>query len=243
MGIGAGLNKAVAFKDIAQSNLTGSLAKAKFMVYETKDLDGFLDEIDFFLNPSSIVVKRSATFEEEKQNQATTQTAYKGTDPISLELGELWFDTYDSRENVRETYIDRLEKLVQYVPGTHYLPAVTLVWGQFTHSTIFAPEYVFYMKDLNVTYSMFLPDATPVRAKVSVCLTQIATVTFEDMFRQKQSPDHAKFVTVRRGDTLQGIAHREYRNPREWRRIAESNGLHDPLNLKPGTRLLVPPIL
>jgi nucleoid-associated protein YgaU len=48
---------------------------------------------------------------------------------------------------------------------------------------------------------------------------------------------------VGRGDTLQSIAFKEYDDAGEWRRIAEANGIDDPLELAPGKRLLIPPIL
>jgi nucleoid-associated protein YgaU len=48
---------------------------------------------------------------------------------------------------------------------------------------------------------------------------------------------------MKRGDTLQAIAHAEYDDPREWRRIADTNGIDDPMSLRPGNKLLVPPIL
>ena len=65
----------------------------------------------------------------------------------------------------------------------------------------------------------------------------------QEVQEPKQSPDHAKLYTVRRGDTLQGIAMAEYDDPREWRRIADTNGITNPMSLPPGTKLLVPPIL
>ena len=59
----------------------------------------------------------------------------------------------------------------------------------------------------------------------------------------RDPPDHTKRRTVKMGETLALIAHEEYDDPAEWRRIADANGIEDPLNLTPGTRLLVPPIL
>ena len=43
------------------------------------------------------------------------------------------------------------------------------------------------------------------------------------------------------GDSLASIAYREYGAPAYWRALAEANGIDDPLRLRPGTRLLVPP--
>jgi nucleoid-associated protein YgaU len=94
-----------------------------------------------------------------------------------------------------------------------------------------------------VDYTLFLPDATPVRPKVDLSLEQIMLRKEENAQRPKESPDHAKLYTVKKGDTLQGIATAEYDDPREWRRIAKTNNIDDPLELRPGMKLLVPPIL
>lgn len=47
--------------------------------------------------------------------------------------------------------------------------------------------------------------------------------------------------TVRAGDTLARIALRFYDDPNKWPRIAKASGLRNPRNLKPGTRLTIPP--
>ena len=48
---------------------------------------------------------------------------------------------------------------------------------------------------------------------------------------------------MRRGDTLQSISNATYDTPVEWRRIAEANGIEDPMELVPGAQLMIPPIL
>lgn len=230
--------------DQTSGHLFGAeLIKAKLKSFKTPDLKGPLDEIEFFLNPNSITIEREAKLEGDASNQGKEEKKFTLTYPTCMKLGELWFDTYDTRESVRKKYIDKIEGLLEYVPSTHYLPVVTLVWGQFTQETEKSPEYAFYVTKFTVDYTMFLPDATPVRAKVSLGLEQATTKKQEDAWKPKQSPDHAKLYTVKRGDTLQGIALREYEDPREWRRIAKTNNINDPLSLRPGTRLLVPPIL
>jgi nucleoid-associated protein YgaU len=53
-------------------------------------------------------------------------------------------------------------------------------------------------------------------------------------------PGHRTYRTVA-GDTLQVIAYREYHRPGYWRALAETNGIDDPLRLRPGTTILIPP--
>jgi nucleoid-associated protein YgaU len=90
---------------------------------------------------------------------------------------------------------------------------------------------------------MFLESGLPVRATVTISLRQAASATEQQEQIKKQSPDHAKIHAVQRGETLQMIASREYDDPGEWRRIADANGIDDPLQVEPGRRLMIPPIL
>ena len=198
-------------------------------------------DIEFFLNPNKISISKSLEIEESKD--ATPQKKESkpaATQPLTMDLGQVWFDTYDSRDNVRKKYIDVLEGLLDPLKETHHPPAVYFVWGAFSSDSSLLDEYFFYVQKLDVTYEMFLPDGTPVRASVKMKLQQCNA---KEVHVQKQSPDHAKLYTVRRGDTLQGIAMNEYDDPREWRRIADSNSISDPMSVLPGTKLLIPPIL
>jgi nucleoid-associated protein YgaU len=54
------------------------------------------------------------------------------------------------------------------------------------------------------------------------------------------SADVPNTHTVRRGDTLSGIAARHYNDPGLWRHIATANGISNPRVLKPGQVLRVP---
>lgn len=223
----------------------GDLVKAKLVAFNKVDgtQSDQIGEFEFFLNPSTITVEREMKLEMEESAQGKAEAKYASTMPRCLKLPDLYFDTYDSRESVREKYIDGLEKLLEYDKKSHYAPVCSLIWGQFSQLTEKGPEYQFYVTKLSVDYTMFLPDATPVRAKVSMTLEEATTKKQELEKKGKESPDHAKLYTVKRGDTLQGIATAEYDDPREWRRIAKTNGITNPMDLRPGTKLLVPPIL
>jgi hypothetical protein len=225
--------------DFKNKLLGGALEKAKFEVYDAPN-GSHTSDIEFYLNPKSITVEKSMMLEEPETQGNATEVRWTVTNPVVMKLGELWFDTYESRESVRSKYIDQLEKLLDYDKKQHHPPVVRLVWGKFTQDSAFASLYQFYVEKLTVDYTMFLPGGAPVRAKVQVGLKQ--TIPIENQ-AAKQSPDHAKVYTVKRGDTLQAIAFAEYDDARQWRRIAETNDLDDPMSLRPGSKLLVPPIL
>ncbi len=197
----------------------------------------------FNYNPETIGVEKRTQFQEHP-TQGSDSGAKEWTHGNSrvLTISELYFDTYENKENVRTKYIDRLEALAHMDPELHRPPKLLFLWGKFMAENDVYNSCQWYLQGLKVTYVMFLSDGTPVRAKVELSLVE-ATSIDEQQQKDPQSPDHAKVCTVARGDTLQSIAYREYDDPGEWRRIAEVNAIDDPLNIEPGTRLLVPPIL
>ncbi len=234
-----------AFDSMPESLFGGALAKAEFVIHnvENGDIGPALETFKFYINPHTIHIDKEIDFKEEEVTHGTTRLRYGSTKPVCLNLGELWFDTYDTRESVRKKYIDTLEKLLDYKKDTHVLNVVKFVWGEFTMLSDVDIDYVFLPSKLSVDYTLFLPSGMPCRAKVSMCLRQFMTAKKEASIRPKESPDHARIYTVKRGDTLQSIARFAYDSPTEWRRIANSNKLDDPMVLRPGTQLMLPPIL
>lgn len=229
------------------SQFGGNLEKAQLDIYELKDgsinSEAPARSLKLWLNPHTIEIDKEVEFKETEQNQGTTNLRYSQTKPIHLSIGEMWFDTYDTRESVREVYIDHLEELLSYNPGTHVLNGVVFTWGNFSSRTRFKANYIFLPQKMKVAYTMFLPCGMPCRAKVSLCLQQLMTPQMEGVMAPKGSPDHARIYTVKRGDTMQSIARMAYDTPTEWRRIAAHNKIDDPMSLYPGQSLLLPPIL
>ena len=96
------------------------------------------------------------------------------------------------------------------------------------------------VESVSEEFLLFSPSGVPLRARLSVTFREYVTPEEQATVTPKYSPDHDKLVTVRRGQTLPQIAFQIYGDPREWRPIADANGLDDPLALTPGQRLLVP---
>jgi nucleoid-associated protein YgaU len=96
------------------------------------------------------------------------------------------------------------------------------------------------LESLNVTYTLFSSAGVPLRAKLSTTLREYRPVNVQFSERPRNSPDVEKSFTVRRGDELWSIAAQIYRDPTQWRALAQANGIQDPRSLEPGTPLLVP---
>jgi len=105
-------------------------------------------------------------------------------------------------------------------------PRCKFVWGNFS--------FVCILKSVDVTYTVFLPNGTPVRATASVKLLQIEEQSMYPPQNPTTRSAARKTWVVREGETLDWIAHQEYGDPALWRFIAQTNHLDNPRDLHPG---------
>jgi nucleoid-associated protein YgaU len=115
-------------------------------------------------------------------------------------------------------------------------PTVIFQWGPpsaFLYSGI--------INSVNVTYNRFAKDGSPLRAEVTIRLQEQPSL----LGVLATNPTSAglpgrKAHTVTSGDSLARIATDQYGAPGRWRQIAETNGIDDPLRVRPGDRIYLP---
>ncbi len=223
---------------MASGNATGQLVKAKLDFHDTelKNEAG----LEFQFNPTEMTLSKSILPVPQKTASANAPDQQHVTGgPATLKLGTVWFDTFESGSSVYLKYISTLERMAHVDEDLHRPPHMVFMWGaNFGAKVDQTPTYVWQLADFSVTYTMFLPDATPVRASCTLTLQEVPQKP-----GKRSSPDTAHVRLLQRGETLQGLAADEYDDPAQWRRIAEANDIDDPLRVTPGRRLLIPPIL
>lgn len=146
---------------------------------------------------------------------------------------ELFFDTSEEKTDVRE-YTDKLEKLMLVDRSQHRPPLLMFSWGKLKFKCV--------LEDLVQRFTMFMNDGTPIRAIVKVLFKEYATAASQVKGNPRESSDHTKRIILREGETLASLSAREYNDPSKWRVIADANGIDDPLYVKPGTILRLPPL-
>ena len=206
------------------------------MTFDEKNADGVIVAM---FNPSRLSVSRSVSWENQKAaKRDTPELQFTGADPSTLSI-DLFFDTYDTPEREKESVRKHTAKLLHLATvekhgDKHRPPVCRLKWGQ---------QSVFFqgvLTQLETQFTLFMEDGTPVRA-TNKCGFKQWRGNVDDLKKQDlMSADVAKVWVVRQGQTLAGIAAREYGDPRAWRAIAEANGLDDPLALAPGRHLVLP---
>jgi hypothetical protein len=200
---------------------------------------GQMFKLDFQFNPKELQLTKAASWKREqaKGNKTASPPQFTGPQPSKLTL-EMFFDASAKQDTSVVKTVEKLFTLT--VPTETSLtskkaspPWVIFRWGGLT-------GFLAYVSQVQAKYTLFTAEGVPIRATCQVTLEELAGEA------PRQNPTSGGLVphrahTVVEGDSLPAIAYREYGQPVLWRAVAELNGIDDPMRLRPGTRLLLPP--
>jgi len=224
------------------------LENAFLRVYEAKgsDIGAKLGDLKMKFNPKEYSIQKSASWEVKpaKGAKEAPTPEFKGSDARSMTV-EVFLDASakpkagdPSPTDALAHDVDTLFMCCRPTPESigRHKPAPPLVvfgWGTTTLFTAF-------VKQVSVKYTLFTPEGKPIRATASVTLQEAPGT------ESKQNPTSGALAahgthTVVAGDSLASIAYAEYGDARLWRAVADANRLDDPMRLRAGTRLLIPP--
>ncbi len=157
---------------------------------------------------------------------------------------ELFFDTTEDGTGVGTTPVttetDNFYDFVKQDSTTHAPPVLLFTWGGTAFPGRQRDGFRCVVSSIRQQYTMFAPDGTPLRAKLTVELKEYRSLTEQLRELNLLSADHTKSTTVRDGDTITGISQALYGDDRNWRQIADDNAIDDPLNIASGTILRIP---
>ena len=201
--------------------------------------------IDCQFNPTEFTISKTNALKTDEiaPNFNSPKVTFSGGQAARYSL-TLYFDTYhadppvDVREHTNKLlaltlrdYGYSMYKIPKATP-----PSVTFVWGSIS---LFSA----LVESVDITYQMFAPDGTPLRAKAEVKFVQ-QRETFGDDLLPWQNPtsrtDPRRTRKVHSQMRLDQIAYEEYGNSSMWRRIAEANGIDNPFELIDGQILVIP---
>jgi hypothetical protein len=185
-------------------------------------------------NPKELSLSKSVPWEPQASSGADVPEQQFNTGQGRTLSFELYFDRFEENADITGE-VKGIEAMAQINGDLHRPPIVTFVYGVFNFQGVF--------KEVQTRFTMFLDTGSPCRATVSCTLQEYENLQSQGRRSPQQSPDHAKLRRLKRGETLHSIAATEYDDASEWRRIADANGIDNPMDLEPGMQLLIPPIL
>lgn len=202
-----------------------ALSKARITVEHTGQ------QFDVMFNPEEYSLNKDNTFAAQAiPGLGSPILQFVHGNLRTLEM-ELFFDTTDRRTDVRNE-TQKVVDLLKIDRDLHAPPVVRVAWGTLQLRCV--------LTRANQKFVKFLEDGRPMRARVTVTFSEFVDLEREAREVNRQTADFTKVYTVRRGDTLSGIAARFYENPTLWRPIAIANGIDDPRRLAVGLELRVP---
>lgn len=129
--------------------------------------------------------------------------------------------------------INRIANLTKIVGDKHQPPGCAFIWGSLL--------FLGYVESVGVTYTMFDSSGRPISAVVNLTMRGFNGAAGE-RGNPLLSPDRTKARVMTEDASIWQMAEKEYGDVREWRRIAESNDIMNPLDIPVGKVLRVPSI-
>ena len=217
--------------------------KAKIEILDKDAIDesrGLPQFIDVQFNPTEYTLNKGAQIAEigiPGIDSPLLQFIRGQNERLTLEL---FFDTTAGGMGESATDVTTLTRsiyqLVKMQPKTHAPPRILFIWGK-------TLSFHAIVESVQQKFTLFNPLGVPLRATLSVTFREYKALEDQIAELNPQTADHSKRVMVSREKTLAQIASEEYRDPGEWRRIADANP-NETANVRrltPGTVLRIPP--
>ena len=212
--------------------------KLTIVAYSESDFSGKVGEYVAQLNPSSYEQGFEIEYNAEGAiGGANTPLKFSRMPPQTLKF-ELLFDgtgVIPGSKSVADEIEAFLGVVYSYQGTIHEPYYLKLIWGD-------ALAFGARLASLSIQYTLFEPGGTPLRAKANATFKSYVDAETLAKEEGKESPDVTHEVVVRAGDTLPLLCQKIYQDPGYYMEVARANRLSTVQYLKPGTRLLFPPI-
>lgn len=222
------------------SAASGALSKLVIEAYSDKTYRSLVDSYTLQINPDTYKRSHSSSYTKDKTQEKPGQTTkFSAITPQTVDF---------------EFYLD-YTGVVPPAPGVPDLPQAIVRFKKCVYDyngAIHSPNYLRLrwtdlqfkcrLTSLNIEYTLFKPNGTPLRAKLSV--------SFEEYLREGEgsdkgkpsSPDLSHVRVVQAGDTLPLLCYEIYGASRHYIAVARFNRLSQFRRLEPGQTLHFPPL-
>jgi nucleoid-associated protein YgaU len=196
--------------------------------------------VQVMYNPKEFTIDSSTQFQRSAMpglQTPITQFVSGQTQTLSLDL---FFDTYEDKTDVR-LHTAQVTNLLKIDSDIHAPPVCRFEWGV----PLSLEKGVFFQgvfDKVTQKFTMFLDSGMPVRATLSVSISEYRSIEEQTVRIKFQSSDRTKVRVLKQGDQLWYIAEQEYGDPAQWRLIADANNIGNPRLLPTGTEVILPPL-
>nr|WP_294921921.1 hypothetical protein [uncultured Flavobacterium sp.] len=193
----------------------------------------------FMINPDTIKVQKSIEYNEQ-QAPATSSASqkYKSTpsDKLSFEIIIDCTGIVDTKRIDMAQEIKALETIIYTYNGKIHRPNfVKVQWGQnITFNGV--------LDSIDISYTLFKPDGSPLRAKISLAFSQYISPKTVTMIDAPKSPDLTHIVNVSEGMSLPQLCLQTWDDDSLYIQVAQFNNLNKFRDLSGISKLIFPPV-
>lgn len=224
--------------------MSGELTKLKIKGFKDERFRQEIADGEFntLLNPETYQIRYQIS-QNENQAQGTSAAGprFNKTLPEDLQLDFIFdrsgvikgFDDQSGEGIIGD--IDQFKKIILDYNGDQHKPNYLIIsWG----SLLFKGS----LKDMDITYKLFKPDGTPIRATVRATFKGFIEDNLRVARENNNSPDLTHIRMVNEGDTLPLMTFRIYGDSKYYLEVAKANKLINFRKLSPGQQIFFPPI-
>lgn len=219
----------------------------KIIAYDTPEGGRTQNQIGEFVvefNPSSFIINNKIEYKQpDTKGQDGGDPQFEKIPPLEFSV-EFTIDGTgvmqkgqgaSAKDNVKKQIKQLREVTGSTINGEIHRPNyLALLWGSFYIECV--------LTSLNITYSLFDPQGVPLRAKVNCGFLERIGPGKGGRQSRLESADLTSEQMVIDGDTLPLIAWTKYDDPAYYLQLAKINKLRSFRDLRPGTRLVLPPM-
>ena len=224
--------------------MSGELTKLKIKGYKDERFSQEIADGEFntLMNPETYRIRYEVS-QNQNQAQGTSSTAprFNKTLPEDLQL-DFVFDRSGVIKGFADENgvgiiddIEKFKKIVLDYNGNQHKPNYLVIsWG----SLLFKGS----LKDMEITYKLFKPDGTPIRANIHATFKGFIEDNLRVARENNNSPDLTHIRVVGEGDTLPLMTFRIYGDSKYYLEVAKANKLVNFRKLTPGQQIFFPPM-
>lgn len=192
------------------------------------------------INPDSIKWDRTVEYNEQQPPDSSSPSQkYKSTptEKLSFDIIIDCTGIVDSTRTNMATEISALENIIYSYNGDIHRPNfVKIQWGQDI-------SFNGVLTTFNTSYTLFKPDGSPLRAKISLAFSQYISPSTVAKIDAAASPDLTHVVTVVQSMNLPQLCQKVWNDYSYYVQVAKFNELNKFRNLKGVSKLIFPPII
>ena len=221
--------------------MSGELKKMEIFSYSDEKFETLEETFTALLNPENYSQKYQVKYAEEQSSGTSgMHLKFDKIEPQTMEF-EFIFDQTgalagtEPSENGVEDNIEAFKSLtLGYDGNIHRTRYLKLVWGTLLFKCC--------LENLDVTYKLFKPDGTPLRATVKASFKEFKEDERRVAEENSNSPDLTHLRTVNAGDHLPLMVHRIYGDKKYYMQVARFNELTSFRNLEEDQSVTLPPL-